>query len=100
MNDQTPRPDSDLDALFALARTRRADTSVAEFAFETRLMARLHGQPDTGSVWARVSWRLIPFFAVSVVALTLWQAEASSDANDAAAIAGLNNPLAADSWNN
>ena len=92
----SPRPDADLDALFALARENRPDTSAAEYAFETRLMARLRAQPETGSIWAMVSWRMIPFFAVCVVALTLWQVEASSDANDAATIAGLNNPVAAD----
>jgi hypothetical protein len=96
----SPRPDAELDALFALARENRPDTSAAEYAFETRLMARLRTQPETGSIWAKVSWRMIPFFAVCVVALTLWQAEASSEANDAATIAGLNNPVAADLWNN
>jgi hypothetical protein len=47
-----------------------------------------------------VSWRMIPFFAACVVALTLWQAEASSDATDAATIAGLTNPVSADFSNN
>ena len=98
MND--PNQDHQLDTLFALARSRRPDTSAAEFAFETRLLARLRDQRETSSVWAMVSWRMIPFFAACVVALTLWQAEASSDANDAATIAGLNNPVAADLWSN
>jgi hypothetical protein len=47
-----------------------------------------------------VSWRLVPFFAACVVALTLWQAEVASDTTDAATIAGLNNPVAADLWSN
>jgi hypothetical protein len=98
MNDQDN--DGQLDALFALARTRRPDTSAAEFAFETRLLARLRAQEDTGSVWAMVSWRLIPFLAACVAALTLWQAEVASDTTDAATIAGLNNPVAADLWSN
>jgi hypothetical protein len=63
-------------------------------------MARLRARPETGSVWAKVSWRMIPFFAACVVALTLWQAETSSEANDAAAIAGLTNPVSADLSNN
>ena len=98
MND--PDQDGQLDALFALARARRPDTSAAEFAFETRLLARLRAQEETGSTWAIVSWRLVPFFAACVVALTLWQAEIASDTADAATIAGLNNPVAADLWSN
>ena len=66
MNDQDPN--SQLDALFASARKHRPDTSAAEFAFETRLLARLRAQKQTSSVWAMVSWRLIPFFAACVVA--------------------------------
>ena len=96
MNEQTPNPDPELDRLFALARARRADTSTAEFAFETRLMARLRSRRDSHSVWAMVSWRLIPIFAACVIALTVWQAEISSDANDAATVDGLTNPVAAD----
>jgi hypothetical protein len=96
MNEPSRNPDAELDALFALARTRRPDTSKAEFAFETRLMARLHSRKDTNPIFAMVSWRLIPFFAACVVALTVWQAEAASDANVAVSLAGLNNPVAAE----
>ena len=39
-----PDPDRQLDALFALARERRPDTSDVEFGFETRLMARVRAQ--------------------------------------------------------
>jgi hypothetical protein len=95
-----PSSDSDLDALFALARENRPDTSTAEFAFETRLMARLRARPETSSIWAMVSWRMIPFFAACIVALTLWQAETASETTDAVTIAGLTNPVAADLWNN
>lgn len=98
MND--PDQDGRLDALFALARARRPDTSAAEFAFETRLLARLRARPETSSVWAMVSWRLVPFFAVCVVGLALWQAEVASDTTDTASIAGLTNPVAADLWSN
>ena len=95
----TPRPDAELDALFALAKTSRLDTSAIEFAFETRLLARLRSERDAGSVWAKVSWRLIPFFAACVAALAIWQSEISSTTTDAAMIAGLNNPVAADVLN-
>src|SRR5271154_2383720 len=100
MNEPAPRPDEQLNALFALARENRPDTSAAEFAFETRLMARLRARPETGSIWAMVSWRMIPFFAACVLALTLWQAETATDATDAATIAGLTNPVATDLWSN
>ena len=95
-----PNQDHQLDTLFALARSRRPDTSAAEFAFETRLLARLRSHHDAGSIWALVSWRLIPFFAACVLALTIWQAEVSSDASDAATIDGLTNPVAADLGSN
>jgi hypothetical protein len=85
-----------LDALFAAARGQRPDTSRAEYGFETRLMARLRErrQPDAISLWSVMSWRLAPFFAVCVVALALWQADISSESEDAATAAGLNNPVA------
>jgi hypothetical protein len=97
MNEPTPPPS--LESLFALARTHRPDTSRAEYGFETRLMARLRAGRDHGALWsltARVSWRVIPFLAACVVALTLWQAETNADVSDATDIAGISNPLAAD----
>ena len=100
MNNPAPNPDADLDALFALARTHRPDTSAAEFAFETRLAARLRAQKETGSVWAMVSWRLAPFFAICVVALTFWHAEVVSETNEAEQTCYAENPVALDSWNN
>jgi hypothetical protein len=100
MNEPNRAYDADLDALFARARRQRPDTSAAEFAFETRLMARLHAPRDSGSTWAMVSWRLIPFFGACVVALTIWQAQVASDTTDAATVARLNNPVVADLWGN
>ena len=86
-----PDPDRQLDALFALARERRADTSDVEFGFETRLMARVRAQKETGSVWAMVSWRLVPFFATCVVALAVWHSEIVTEASDAAQVAYADN---------
>ena len=43
---------------------------------------------------------MMPFFAVCVVALALWQAEAASESAETAAIAGLNNPVTGDLWGN
>lgn len=54
-----PLNDAELDALFAAARTVRPETSRAEFAFETRLLARLRTESSVGA-W---SWRLLPWFA-------------------------------------
>ena len=98
-SDRQPDP---LDALFAAAREQKPDTSRAEYGFETRLMARLRErrQPDAISVWSVVSWRLAPFFAVCVVALALWQANVSSDSEDAATAVGLNNPVAGEIFGN
>jgi hypothetical protein len=98
MNEPVPGPDDPLNALFALARANRPDTSKAEFAFETRLMARLRARSETGSVWALVSWRMIPFLGACVVGLFLWQAEVSTEATDAVGIAGLENPETVDLW--
>jgi len=92
--------DDPLDGLFAQARTRRPDTSAGEFAFETRLMARLRAYEETGSIWAMVSWRLAPFFAVCVVGLALWQAEVVTETSDAEQTAYVENPVSLDSWNN
>jgi hypothetical protein len=92
-----PRPDADLDALFARARERRPDTSKAEYAFETRLLARLRAERETSSIWAVVSWRLIPFFAACVVALTLWHSQVVTETSDAEQVAYVENPEPLDS---
>jgi hypothetical protein len=98
MND--PQSDARLDTLFARMRARRPDTSSMEYGFETRLMARVRAQKETGSIWAMVSWRMMPFFAACVLALTLWHAEVVNEADDAAQAASVNNPTALDSWGN
>lgn len=101
MNDPRHNPDAELDALFALARKQRPDTSRHEYAFETRLTARLrnHSQPETISVWAKVSWRMLPLFAVCVLALSLWQAQVVSEADDSANMASVDHPEAAELLN-
>jgi hypothetical protein len=98
MNNQNQ--DGQLDALFAMARAHRPDTSAAEFAFETRLMARLRARQETGSIWAVVSWRSIPFFAACVLALTLWHSQVVTETNETAAMAGMENPETVDLWSN
>jgi hypothetical protein len=95
-----PRPDAGLDALFAQARAHRPDTSAVEYAFETRLLARLRSGRPPDSIWATVSWRLIPFFATCLVVLTLWQSQVISETDEAEQVACVTNPDALESWNN
>jgi hypothetical protein len=90
MND--PKSDADLDALFARARVQRADTSAMEYGFETRLMARLREERSTSSIWAMISWRMMPFFALCVLGLAIWQEELVSEAHDAEQVAYAENP--------
>lgn len=92
--------DSQLDALFAKARNQRPDTSVAEFAFETRLMARLREREEAGSAWAWASWRMVPFFVVLVVGLMVWRSEVVTEADDAAQVAYVENSTATGGWGN
>jgi hypothetical protein len=97
MND--PIPDPELDALFARARAHRPDTTRAEYAFETRLMARLREKRPAASVWATVSWRFIPFFAACVVALTIWQTQVATQTEAAEQLVYVDNPNAFEGWN-
>jgi len=63
--------DQKLDALFSAARNAPSpDTSRAEYAFETRLAARLRAD-NAGSLsaWA---WKLCPFFAALALAVGWW----------------------------
>ena len=94
-----PNSDADLDALFALARANRPDTSAAEYGFETRLMARLRERQEASSIWAMVSWRMIPLFSVCVLGLALWHSEIVSETHDAEQIAYAENPDSLDAWN-
>jgi len=98
MNETNPNPDDQLDALFALARARRPDTAKAEYAFETRLQARLRAARSTDSIWARVSWRMIPFFGACLVALALWRAEIVTEVDDAQQAAYLENSDTLEQW--
>ncbi len=96
--------DPELNNLFARARARRTDTSRHEYAFETRLMARLcaerQTQGDTSSVWAMVSWRMVPFFAICVLALTIWQSNLINLTDEAAAFNSVDNPESVELWDN
>jgi hypothetical protein len=63
-------PDQKLDALLRAVRDAAPDTTSAEFAFETRLLARL--REERGSAWYSVALRLSPFFAALVIAAAAW----------------------------
>jgi hypothetical protein len=59
-----------IDELFAAARRAAPETSRLEYAFETRLLARLREEREASvQTWA---WRLSPWFAALAVALTFW----------------------------
>jgi len=95
MNDSSFTPDPLLDPLFARAREQRPDTARAEYAFETRLLARLSQRPEGARVGA-LAWRLLPFFAAVVLVLGVCQVEASHDSQEAEQAAALQNPEAVD----
>ena len=71
-----PMSDEDLDQLLAQARLMRPATEPQEFAFETRLLARLREDRESLGNW---SWRLVPWFAAVVLALGLYSWAAVSD---------------------
>ena len=71
--------DSNLDRLFRAAAAEPQDTARAEFAFETRLMARLR-EERSGSVFAW-AWRLAPFFGALAVAAGLWSRSTTAAAD-------------------
>lgn len=87
-----------LDPLFAQARAQAPDTSRAEYAFETRLAARLGELKPAPrrAAWGAVSWRLMPLFLIVVLALAAWQSRFGADTQGAAQAAALDNPEAAD----
>jgi hypothetical protein len=62
--------DQRLDALFRAAREDAPDVSRAEFAFETRVLARVR-EARRASIfsWA---WKLTPFFAALAIAAGIW----------------------------
>jgi hypothetical protein len=93
-----------LDDLFAIARAKRADTSRAEYGFETRLMARLRSEgaapQDTSSVWAMVSWRLMPIFLTCTLAVAICEWRIGDNLDEAAAYASVEQPESAEVWTN
>jgi hypothetical protein len=67
--------DKFLDKLFTSAKSQRVDTTRSEFAFETRLMARIRalGENQSASTnFLAIAWRVIPFFCLIVILLGVW----------------------------
>lgn len=71
--------DDQLNKLFAAARQAPSDTTRAEFAFETRLLARLRAEREAVAPWFVWTWRLAPVFAAIVLALGVWNITGTSD---------------------
>ena len=71
-----PMSDEQLDQLLAQARLMRPETERNEFAFETRLQARLREESESIGFW---SWRMVPWFAAIVVALGVFSWGSISD---------------------
>jgi hypothetical protein len=90
--------DSQLDALFNVARAQRPDTAQAEYAFETRLLARLNpaARLNLFSAWTRISWGMIPVLGLFVLGLVLWEDHVSAEAQEAQQISSIENPDASD----
>ena len=79
-----PNIDPMLDRLFEAVREERPDTSRAEFAFETRLMARIReDQSSSLFAWA---WKLAPFFAAVVIAVGAWSRPTAAELNGTASM--------------
>ena len=97
MNPSSSTPDPLLEPLFARARAARPDTARAEFAFETRLLARLREKAAPARAGMGVfAWRLLPFLALVVLGLGVVQVATGSDSQEAEQAASLQNPDAVD----
>jgi hypothetical protein len=89
--------DSFLDPFFARARSVRPDTVPAEYAFETRLLARLREKKGPArSGMGLLAWRLSPYLAVVVLGLGAFQWETGHESQEAEQAASLQNPEAVD----
>ncbi len=73
--------DDQLNNLFAAARKAQPDTKRTQFAFETRLLARLRAERDPGIAWWFWTRRLAPLFAAIVLGLGAWNFVALNEAS-------------------
>jgi hypothetical protein len=77
-------PESNLDRLLRAARGEAPDTSRFEFAFETRLLARLRDE-RSASVFTW-SWKLAPFFAALAIAAGWWSQSTTAQTDSFAGV--------------
>ena len=97
MNDAPSPPDPLLGPLFARGRAARRDTARAEYAFETRLLARLtSASARQPAGLGLLAWRLLPFFALVVLGLGALQMEFNHQSQEAVQAASLQNPEVVD----
>jgi len=75
-----------MDELFKLARTVEPNISRSEMGLETRVLARLRTERESLAVWFTWTWRLVPIFAVLVMALGGWYYSASPNVDMRTAI--------------
>jgi hypothetical protein len=79
-----PNPEETIERLLRAVRDEAPDTARLEFAFETRLLARLRDERSTSVfAWA---WKLAPFFAAVVVAVGLWNRATAAHLNATASL--------------
>jgi type IV secretory pathway component VirB8 len=64
--------DNDLDKLFAAARKAELYKTEREYGFETRVLARIRADRTENRSFLFWAWRLMPFFALLVICLTIW----------------------------
>jgi len=74
-----PNPDLNLDRLLQAVRTSEPAEVPGQFAFETRVLARL--REERGSSLFMWAWRLAPFFGALAVAAGLWSRSATAAAD-------------------
>lgn len=72
---QDKAPDR-LDKLFAAGRAAKPDTAPTEYAFETRVVARVQAERKP-LPWFALGWRLAPVFGAIVLALGAWSVASS-----------------------
>ena len=64
--------DDNLDKLFAAAREAELYDKGSEYGFETRVLARIRANRTENRSFLFWAWRLMPFFALVVICLTIW----------------------------
>lgn len=80
-----PISDPQLNRLFRAAASESRECYRGEFAFETRVMARIR-EDGNGSI-ATWAWRLAPFFGALAIAAGIWSQSTMAAADSLGSIA-------------